>query len=94
MTHPIAPHDTITVIQVFRALGISHPSPTQSWSVGNRIAAAYRTQYGVEPMKAPRPKTDGHGSHCFAIYPGSWRERIEEAVRSVTREIDAQGALF
>jgi len=73
---------SITVIQVFDALGVK-PQREQSWSVGGRVAAMYRSEMGHEPPKENRPKTDGKGSHCFAIYPLSWFERIALVVRTV-----------
>lgn len=73
---------TITVIQVFDALGV-RPQREQSWSVGSRVAYLYRSEFGHEPPKANRPKTGGKGSHCFAIYPLSWFEKIAAIVRTV-----------
>ena len=83
----------ITTVQVFRALGID-PSPEQSWSVGSRMQRVYQLEHGAEPPKENRPKTSGSGTHCFAIYPASWRPRIEAVIREVVAEDGRQEDLF
>jgi hypothetical protein len=70
----------ITVPDVARAMGVPL-SRTLLWSVGGRIAAMYERAMGEAPPKGLRPKTTGAGSHCFALYPLSWRGRIESEVR-------------
>lgn len=84
---------TITVMQVFAALGI-RPEPEQSWSVGSRVAAIYRSTHGIEPPKENRPKTSGGGTHCFAVYPMDWFKRIAEVVQTVAQDQASQGNLF
>ena len=84
---------TITVMQVFKALGVQ-PDPKVSWSVGSRIAAAYAEEYGKQPPKENRPKTSGGGSHCFAIYPATWRRKIEKAIKDVVAFQRSQGDMF
>lgn len=83
----------ITVIQVFEAMGIN-PTPDQSWSVGSRIATAYRRTTGKEPEKELRQKTSGGGSHMFAVYPTSWYGLIDSAIKSVSSESRSQGDFF
>lgn len=83
----------ITVIQVFRGMGVE-PTPDQSWSVGNRVANMYRIESGGWPPKDNRPKTGGGGSHCFALYPESWHNRIADVVREVVKESGAQRDMF
>lgn len=70
----------VTVPDVIRQMGLS-VEPKVSWSVGSRIAAEWREQYGSDPDIALRPKTNGGGSHHFAVYPRSWVKRIEKVVR-------------
>jgi hypothetical protein len=84
---------TITVMQVFDSMGIK-PEPAVSWSVGSRVASMYVNEHGEQPPKDNRPKTNGGGTHCFAIYPEFWRKRIEAVIRSVTDEAARQTDLF
>jgi hypothetical protein len=79
----------ITVISVFRELGIE-PVPAVTWSVGARVRDLYEQRFGREPPKDLRPKTAGGGSHCFAIYPASWRNEIAEIIRQHKTEQDRQ----
>lgn len=83
----------ITVLQVFAAMGIK-PSNEQAWSVGNRMQNLYKLEHGEQPPKDNRPKTSGHGSHCFALYPAHWRPRIEAEIRKLQAVDRAQGDLF
>ena len=83
----------ITVIDVMRALGVE-PEPRVSWAVGAAVANRYFAEVGDLPIKALRPKTGGGGSHCFALYPVSWRPIIEDAVRSAQVEAARQGDIF
>lgn len=83
----------ITIMQVFHAMGIT-PTRDQSWAVGNRMQRAYANEFGEQPPKDNRPKTNGGGSHCFALYPPGWRARIEEAVRAVVAAERSQTDLF
>jgi hypothetical protein len=83
----------ITVIQVFRALGVE-PSPDQSWSVGSRVATAYQRVMNEEPPKELRQKTSGSGSHCLAVYPSSWFDAIATEVLAVKAADDSQQDLF
>jgi hypothetical protein len=83
----------ITVPQVFKALGVE-PTPAQAWSVGARMAAQYQEAFGIQPPKDNRPKTNGPGSHCFALYPPNWRGRIEAEIKTVVDLDKRQAALF
>lgn len=89
----IADDRKITVMQVFAAMGIN-PNPSVSWSVGSQVATMYANQYGEQPPKDNRPKTNGQGSHCFALYPYSWREKIEEVIAMTQAADDSQLGLF
>lgn len=83
----------ITVLQVAAAMGLTL-SNEQAWAVGNRMQNAYRLEFGEQPPKDNRPKTSGHGSHCFALYPATWRERIEGEIRKVTSVARTQLDMF
>jgi hypothetical protein len=48
--------------------------------------------FGALPLKVNRPKRYGPGSHCFAVYPPSWYERIALVVRSFSPGVDPQGS--
>jgi hypothetical protein len=83
----------ITVMQVFAYLGIQ-PTSSQSWAVGNRVAAMYANEFGEQPPKDNRPKTSGGGTHCFALYPRTWQERIARVINEVVDAEAAQQDLF
>lgn len=83
----------ITVLQVAAAMGLSL-SNEQAWSVGNRMQNLYRLEHGEQPPKDNRPKTSGHGTHCFALYPSGWRGKIEAEIRKVTDAQRAQLDMF
>lgn len=74
----------ITVVDVFRELEIE-PKKRMTWRVGFVMQEKYREEFGEEPPKANRPKTKGTGSHCFAIYPRSYRPRIIKAIREAEK---------
>lgn len=84
----------ITTIQVFRSLGIEHPEPKQSWSVGLIVANMWIKEFGEQPPKENRPKTNGPGVHCFALYPANWQSRIEKVIKDHVDYQAAQGDLF
>ena len=74
-------HDVVTVIDVIREAGVRTPPPRLSWAVGQEVAAIWRTEkQGQQPEKALAAKTRGGGSHCFAVYPPSWRRIIRLVV--------------
>ncbi len=80
-------------MEVFKARGLT-PSNSEAWSVGLSIQAAYRRRYGKQPPKENRPKTNGGGTHCFAVYPPSWRKKIDEAIDLLAVEAAKQAKLF
>jgi hypothetical protein len=83
----------ITVIDVFRDLDLE-PIPEDTWAAGNAARDLYEATTGHLPPKALRPKTNESGSHCFAVYPASWREELEEIVKLVARRRASQLRLF
>jgi hypothetical protein len=91
---PIAPRERwITVVEVFRALG-RRPVKAETWSAGDRVAAMWRDETSTDPIKELRPKTAGDGgTHCHAVYPPTWRERIERVVSAISTAEAAQGRL-
>lgn len=80
-------------MQVFNAMGIK-PTNSQSWAVGIRVQAEYAKEFGEQPPKDNRPKTNGPGVHCFALYPPGWRARIEAIIRTVVDAERSQGDMF
>lgn len=74
----------ITVIDVFNDLGFE-PIPEDTWSVGAAARNLYEEIVGQPPPLELRKKTTGSGSHCFAVYPSSWRPRLESIVKSVAK---------
>ena len=83
----------ITVVDVCRDLKIE-PVPALTWAVGNAVRDLYEARYGILPEKDLRTKTSGTGTHCFAIYPESWRGEIERIIREHDWERQRQGELF
>lgn len=66
----------ITIIDVCRALRIE-PTPNLTWVVGALVRERYREVHRRYPSKQLREKTNGGGSHCFAVYPVAFRSEIE-----------------
>ncbi|HEX8835447.1 MAG TPA: hypothetical protein VF748_00795 [Candidatus Acidoferrum sp.] len=83
----------ITVIDVFRDLQLE-PIPEQTWAAGNRVRDRYLELYGVLPTKELRTKTYDGGTHCFAVYPLSFRPVIERIVNDIATEAARQMDLF
>ena len=83
----------ITVMQVFASLGLT-PTNNQSWAVGLRVQAEYSKEFLEQPPKDNRPKTDGKGSHCFALDPRTWQPRIEAHIQAVMQDDRNQGDMF
>lgn len=71
--------DYITIPQVARNMGVLLDKKT-SWKIGSSIAAKYHAAFGKQPIKGLRPKTNGLGSHCFALYPPNWQSVIENEI--------------
>lgn len=83
----------ITVPQVARLMGASLDNKT-AWSVGSEMACTYFKEFGEQPPKDNRPKTHGAGSHCFALYPTSWENKIRQVISSHLEQIELQKDLF
>jgi hypothetical protein len=83
----------ITVPQVAHAMGVELSNKV-AWSVGSEIASLYFKQFGEQPPKDNRPKTNGQGSHCFALYPPSWEVIIKKAIEGHVESAKNQGNLF
>lgn len=85
--------DHITVVDVFHDLGLE-PIPEDTWSAGAAARNLYEEIVGQPPPLELRRKTNGGGSHCFAVYPSSWRPRLEGIVKSVAQVRAKQLTLF
>lgn len=83
----------ITVVGVIRSLGIE-PTPELTWAVGKIMQAEYADEYGEQPPKDLCKKTYDTGTHCFALYPYEWHERIATVVRRMNAIASSQGRLF
>lgn len=72
--------EMITVIDVIREWGIE-PTRRMTVTVGTVVREQWRDKNNGElPLKALRPKTNGKGSHCIAVYPDEWRTIILDAI--------------
>lgn len=65
-----------------------------AWSVGSIVAEEYVRRVGAQPPKDLRPKTNGPGSHCFAIYPPMWESLIRSTIQAHIDTERSQGDLF
>ena len=83
----------ITVPQVAKAMGVVLESRV-AWAVGSEMASQYQQAFGEQPPKENRPKTSGSGSHCFALYPPTWEERIRGAIEEHLEMQARQVGLF
>lgn len=68
-----------TVIDIMRAMGVV-PEKHLSWAVGRAVGALYRAEFGRKPDIESRTKTNGGGTHPFAVYPASWKRRIRQVI--------------
>lgn len=85
---------TVTIQQVARSMGLSLPKET-AWAIGTAMANAYKQDNnGTVVPKELREKTNGSGSHCFAVYPLSYVPRIRQAIEQAGVEQDRQGNLL
>ena len=83
----------ITIVQVMRDIGIE-PTNELCWSVGNEVRDVWELENGRLPFKELRQKTNGPGSHCFAVYPADWYFRIRAIILRHQTEAGRQGDLF
>lgn len=83
----------ITIIDVMHAMGIE-PTNDLTWSVGNQVRDLYESRYSALPEKDLRTKTNGTGSHCFAVYPETMRADIVKIIKAQHTERQRQGELF
>lgn len=62
-----------------------------NWELGAQLREAYKRKYGALPAKQLREKASGAGSHCFAVYPASFkgeaREIVAEHMRGKARQL-------
>jgi hypothetical protein len=84
----------ITVLDVFRALHLE-PTKQHTWEAGARTRDAWATlTKGHLPPKDNRQKTNQSGSHCFALYPQTFRPYMEAIIRATQPHPARQGDLF
>lgn len=83
----------ITVPQVARLMGVVLDNRT-AWAVGSEMAHQYQQEFGENPPKDNRPKTNGGGSHCFALYPAKWEKKIREVIESHLEQQAKQTDMF
>lgn len=83
----------ITIIDVIKEMGIE-PTPELTWTAGPLIRNLYEKKEGRVPEKALRAKTNGGGSHCFAIYPDWMKDTIRVVVLGLERRKSDQGDFF
>lgn len=82
----------ITVCSVMRDLSMDAGSDTGkrvAWSAGSRVRDLWEAEYDRRPEMRLVQKTSGSGTHDKAVYPESWRGRIEEAIYTAEVEVGA-----
>ena len=72
----------ITVLDVFRSLGVEPTSKHTRWA-GSEVARVWRRTTGTETVLERRPNAAGRGLRAACTYPESWRPEIEAVVRCV-----------
>ncbi len=85
-----------TVPQELKRLGFD-PTNRDSWQIGWAVRDRWVELTGDLPPKELRTKTNGAGSHCFALYPEWWREGrklVRDMAGILAIERDRQGDLF
>ena len=70
-----------TVIDVMRDMGIKDPDKGLTWTVGDMVKNKWFEIHGQLPEKQLRPKTNGPGSHCFAVYPPAFQPEIKRIIQ-------------
>lgn len=83
---------TTTVVARIAALGFAH-SNHLAWVAGAAAQRAWRRRCGRQPVKANTTKGRGHGAHCHARYPLSWRDELDAIVRACANDAPTQGVL-
>lgn len=81
----------VTVIDRIRSLGLE-PDKRLSWPAGIAVRERWELIHGSPPDKALRSKTNGPGTHCFAVYPAWFAAAIDEIVQSLADEVEAEAA--
>jgi hypothetical protein len=84
---------TTTVAARVNALGLTR-SNALTWAAGAAVRRAWLNAHGSLPPKANTAKSSGHGSHCHARYPTSWRERIDSIILACAGSDPRQLSLF
>jgi hypothetical protein len=83
-------HD-FTVIDLIKQLGFEIENEL-SWAAGNKLRDAWIARTGELPEKRLRQKTCGHGSHCFAVYPGIFHREAIAIVAKIADQIYSEKA--
>ena len=83
---------TTTVVARIHALGFAY-SKHLAWTCGTAAQRAWRRRCGRQPPKANTTKGSGHGAHCHARYPLSWRAELDAIVAACAGDAPTQGRL-
>jgi hypothetical protein len=77
----------ITVVAVCRSIGIE-PESNLMMKVGARVRDLWQAEGHIQQYDL-RGKTNGPGSHQFAIYPPTWHPVIADVIRSFAADMAA-----
>ena len=86
-----------TVDQMVSEMGYD-PTPALNWAAGQMIAARWRRQYGSEPEKQMRDKTNPNPSvgaqHMKCVYPDFFEDTMREIIRDLDPDTAPQMDMF
>ena len=83
----------VTVPAMIAELNLKY-SKRLAWAAGNLCRHRWEELTGEQPAKELRKKTLGGGSHCFAVYPESFRPEMKRLIESLQAADDDQLNLF
>jgi hypothetical protein len=66
----------------------------QAWAIGAAVQRRWEEHHGTLPVKELRPKKNGPGSHCFAVYPPPYHPLIRDLIRAINPDTSPQGRLL
>ena len=75
----------ITLMDVAKEEGLETTTRIHVKS-GNRLSKYHLKSYGTLPTKELRPKTNGPGKHCIAVYPENMRGVIVSTLHDAIDE--------
>tara|TARA_Y100000310_G_C20369726_1_gene662951 strand:- start:17 stop:313 length:297 start_codon:yes stop_codon:yes gene_type:complete len=85
--------DGVTIPAMIAELKLKY-TKRLAWAAGNLCRHRWQEMTGTLPTKELRQKTTGEGSHCFAVYPNTFRPEMRRVLVSLQAADDEQLRLF